>query len=115
MTGYPFQGASGQYYDFALVQLPAVPMLSGIFIFAEMVQRNPNWAGFEPETIYIGEAESIYREITTTTLWNIARASHGATLIYVRPRPNAETRRKERDDLVARYRPPMNMEGDGPE
>jgi hypothetical protein len=109
MSMQPFQGASGQYYDFALSQLPDITRASGVFILAKMVPRNPAWAGFEPQPVFVGQADSIYHAITTTTYWNIAKLEHDATLIYVRLRADTQARQTEVDDLVAKHQPPMNM------
>lgn len=53
MPGTKFQGATGQFYEFAPIQLPAVPYFGGVFIFAKTSTRGS-------EIIYVGEADSIY-------------------------------------------------------
>lgn len=103
MTYRNFSGKSGAIYLFGQANPndpTTFPMQGGVFIFAK---DQPN----DIDIIYVGEADSIYGEITKTTLWNTAKSQYWADLIFGRPRPDPLARKAEAQDLIAQWQPPM--------
>ena len=58
--------------------------------------------------IFIGEAENLALALSSERFWKMLTERFHATQLYARPNANAQSRKDERDDLVAAYEPPMN-------
>jgi hypothetical protein len=106
MSLYSLEGASGRCYDYILLNhrtRAGIPMGGGIFLFARPM-------GNGLEIICAGETESIWSVFVSPALWQTAKNKHGATLAYVHFNPDHDERQREAADLIAKYRPPMNVE-----
>lgn len=103
--GFSFAGSSGKEYQYVQLDMTnagALPLQSGCFVIAR--------SGHEPEPIRIGHADSIYSVFTTSEIWNAARTEHGANCVFVHWGPKDQaSRQAEVDDLVANYKPVMNL------
>lgn len=105
-VGYPFEGASGQLYQYVLIDTSSAALLprqSGNYVFAR------SFGTLAPTVIYVGDARSIYGAITGEPLWNAAKRDHDANCLYVHLRNDEQARHDEQLDLVRKYRPPMNV------
>jgi hypothetical protein len=105
MPQFAFIGDSGRTYVYALADADnpsTITPQGGNYILAM------GTGGGDPKIVYAGQADSILREIVTTSHWNHAKANHGADLIYVHPQLNPRARVVEKDDLVRGHHPPMN-------
>ena len=103
---YSFEGASGQHYDYAYLNLKsreAFPMGAGNYVFTR-----PEGSGLK--IICAGDTGNMWTFFVSSRLWDAAKKKHGATAAYVRLNPDVNARASERLDLVAKHRPPMNEE-----
>lgn len=105
MVDFPFQGDSGQHYDYSQASqadIKSFPRQGGNYIFAKSRDGSPR-------IIYVAEVASIRNGIASSKEWEVAQAVHGADLIYIRLQPDQQSRRDEVTDLVKLHRPPMNV------
>ena len=104
-----FEGASGQSYDYAVLDFrnrAAFPMGGGNYVFARL-------SGGVLEVLCAGETDSMWNVFVSTTLWDTAKRQFGATAPYIHPNPDQRARQIESSDIVKKYHPPMN--GDLPD
>ena len=100
---HDFTGESGTIYRYQAHEDDRTPSpAGGNFLYVKM-------SGGEPEVVYAGQTESLYRGLHEG--WAEARERHGASAILVRLNVTGDIRRAEQADLVAHYRPVMNSEG----
>jgi hypothetical protein len=95
--GFKYQGAPGQTFMFALVDVRRVEMLpdqGGVLVFARHA----------PEPLWVGAVESIYAAITRGGVWGHAKECQGATQVYFHETSDALKREAIARDLVASYR-----------
>ena len=100
-----FQGASGRYYDYLLLNQKtraAFPMSGGNYLFARQ-------SGGGLKVICAGETDSIWSVFVSTTLWETAKNQHGANAAYIHLNPDRRARELENSDLVTKHQPPMNV------
>jgi hypothetical protein len=105
MTLNSFQGASGRYYDYALLNQKtraAFPMSGGNYLFGRQ-----SGSGFK--VICAGETDSIWSVFVSTTLWETAKNKYGATAAYIHLNADRRAREMENSDLVTKHQPPMNV------
>jgi hypothetical protein len=103
---HSFQGASGQHYDYAFLNLKSretFPMGAGNYLFTR-----PTTSGLK--IICAGETANMWMFFVSSRLWDTAKRKYGATAAYVRLNPDIQARLDERLDLVTKHRPPMNDE-----
>jgi hypothetical protein len=106
MSLYSFEGASGQSYDYFLLNFKnraAFPMGGGNYLFARTV-------GSAFEVVCAGETDNMWTVFVSTTLWDIAKKEHGATAAYIHLNPDRRARQMESWDIVRKHRPPMNVD-----
>jgi hypothetical protein len=102
---YHFDGVSGRRYLFGRTNPNSISPLTlahGVYILG----REEADGGITP--IYIGEADSIYSEITTTTKWNEAKLHHSANAIFCWLLKDPIQRATAKQDLVGQHHPPLN-------
>lgn len=101
-----FEGASGQHYDYFLLNFKnraAFPMGGGNYLFTRAV-------GATLEIVGAGETDNMWTIFVSTTLWDIAKKEHGATAAYIHLNPDRRARQTESWDIVSKHRPPMNLD-----
>ena len=106
MSLHSFEGASGQHYDYFSLNLKsreAFPMSGGNYVFTR-----PSGGG--EVIVCAGETESLWIDFVSTAVWEMAKKKHGATAAYVRLNHDQRARQVERDDLVEKHRPEMNLD-----
>ncbi len=107
MGTYPFEGATRRVYSYSVVMrrnLASTPIKQGgNFLFTRL-------NGGVTEIVYAGEARHLDEAILAQEPWSTAQREHGAIRVYFHTNPEALERIQERDDLVAKHRPPMNVE-----
>ena len=94
-----FVGASGATYRYFVRDGDRLSPSGGNYIFARETADGLS-------VIYVGEAENLMT--LADAHWPEAKARFGATHAFVRLNVTASVRRKERQDLIAAYDPPMN-------
>jgi hypothetical protein len=101
-----FIGASGAVYRYFERDGDRLSPSGGNFIFAS---ESPDGL----TVIYVGEVENLMT--LADARWPEAKSNYGATHAFVRLNVTASVRRREREDLIAAYHPPMNAAAqDGP-
>jgi hypothetical protein len=101
-----FQGASGQHYDYVLLNFKnraAFPMGGGNYLFVRQT-------GTTLEIVCAGETDNMWTIFVSTTLWEIAKKEHGATSAYIHLNPDRRARQMESCDIVTKHHPPMNRD-----
>jgi hypothetical protein len=107
MAIFPVHGISGREYHYTLVDPTNVDPrgLGGAganFLFVRWISPTQH------EIVFAGETPSLYATLISTTLWATAQQRYGVTRLYARPNGREDGRKRERDDLVEAYEPPMN-------
>jgi hypothetical protein len=103
---YSFEGESGQHYDYACLNLKsreAFPSGGVNYVFTRP-------AGNGLKVLYVGETDNMWLFFVSSSLWHRAKQKHGATAAYVHLNPDGRVRAGELADLIARHRPPMNVD-----
>ncbi len=95
-----FHGASGSDYRFFLIEQQAVSPTGGNFIYA---RQSPDGLA----VLLVGEAENL--SVLARERWPEAQSQWGATHLFIRLNVTAAMRRREQQDLVEAYAPPMNV------
>ena len=98
-----FEGESGRSYDYRALDFKnraAVPIGGGNYVFTRRV-------GGVLEVICVGETDNMWG-LFTSSIWDLAKRSYGATTPFIRVNPDGKTRRQESEDIIRKYRPPMN-------
>jgi hypothetical protein len=101
---YHFDGASGRRYLFTRLNpnaLSPIVLAHGVYILGR-----DDAGAITP--LYIGEADSVYAEITGTTKWNEAKLRHGADAMFFWLLKDPVARAEAKHDLVAQHHPPLN-------
>ena len=102
-TGFMYQGATGQLYEFMLIDVTnpkAFPWHGGVFALAK----------FTPEPCYFGESDNLYRVLITSREWaELEDKPNGPTLAYFMLEDDAAKRSAAVADLIEMYRPPLNQ------
>ena len=94
-----FIGASGTAYRYFTRDGDRLSPSGGNYIFA---RETPDGLS----VIYVSEAENLMT--LADEHWPEAKARYGATHAFVRLNVTASVRRREREDLISAYNPPMN-------
>jgi len=94
-----FVGASGAVYRYFERDGDRLSPSGGNFIFATEAADGLS-------VIYVGEAENLMT--LADARWPETKARYGATHAFVRLNVTASVRRREREDLISAYNPPMN-------
>jgi len=106
---FDITGKSGQVYRYTALEGQPIWPSGGNFLYVKLGKG-------APKVIFAGETESLFRGYAAR--WEDAKASHGATDIFLRLNIAGAVRRAERDDIAAQHRPPMNpavMDDEAPE
>lgn len=98
-----FTGASGSTYRYFAEERGRLSPSGGNFIYARETPEGLS-------VIYVGEAENLL--VMAHDRWAEAQARFGATHAFIRLNVTAAIRRRERQDLIDAYDPPMNAEPD---
>jgi hypothetical protein len=104
-TGFTYQGASGERYNFVLVDTEwpkTLPWQGAVIVFAE----------YTPKPLGIFASENLYGTFANTRLWHEAQEKYGALLVYVLISNDAKRREAIVEDLVEEYQPQMNVQRD---
>lgn len=100
-----FPGQSGATYRYRPVEeLKPVSPGGANYLFVR-------WDGNIAHVIYAGETDSLHRVAFDN--WDEARSAHKASHIYARLNITGAVRRAEQADIVAQYKPPMNLAAGG--
>jgi hypothetical protein len=110
MSMYTFDGIQGKNYPFRLAPpdiTNQLPTEAGLFILSSGADQDP-----KPE--FLGRAVNIRQsmlDLETAGIWDTAwdEPNYAVTTIYTRLVPDAKVREMEFSDLVAAYRPSINM------
>ncbi|MES2034484.1 MAG: hypothetical protein V4466_09930 [Pseudomonadota bacterium] len=96
-----FPGQSGATYRYRPVEeLKPVSPGGANYLFVR-------WEGDVAHVIYAGETDSLHRVAFDN--WDQARSLHKASHVYARLNITGAVRRAEQADIVAQYKPPMNI------
>lgn len=98
-----FEGESGRHYDYRALYFKnraAVPIGGGNYVFTRRV-------GGLLEVICAGETDNMW-SLFTSPLWDSAKRMYGVTTPFIRVNPDKHSRRLESEDIIRKYRPPMN-------
>ena len=101
-----FEGASGRYYDYSLLEFKnraAFPIGGGNYVFTRL-------SGSTLEVICAGETDNMWNVFVSSPLWDTAKRLYGATMPYIHPNPDQRARQMESTDIARRYQPPMNAD-----
>jgi hypothetical protein len=110
MSMFSFDGIQGQHYPFRLAPpdiTNQLPTEAGLFILSSGANQDP-----KPE--FLGRAVNIRQsvlDLKTAGIWDTAwdKSTYAVTMIYTRLVPDTKMREMEFSDLVAAYRPPINL------
>jgi hypothetical protein len=96
------RGASGAIYRYRLDN-PARPgnAAGGVFVYVREAQHGP-------QVVYAGHTDCLAR--LNFERWGEAVAAHGVTHLYTRLHVSCAARVQELDDLIAAFKPVMNLD-----
>lgn len=98
-----FEGESGRHYDYNVPDFKsraAFPIGGGNYVFTRL-------SGGALEVVCAGETDSMW-SIFISSLWDKAKKQYGATTPFIHPNADQKARQFESQDIVKKYRPPMN-------
>jgi hypothetical protein len=106
MATFKFHGISGAGYAYKLMQddIAELPRRGAVYIFA-------SGSHTDPRPVFIEEAGSV--RASALERWEEAQNAHGANLIYLQSEfeEDRSRRQAEKNDLVKKYQPAMNVDG----
>lgn len=98
---FDVSGKSGATYRYTALEGQPIWPSGGNYLYVRIAKG-------VPKVLFAGETESLFRGYEAR--WDEAKASHGATDIFLRLNVAGAVRRAERDDVAAQHKPPMNPE-----
>ena len=107
MSLHSFEGASGEHYDYVALNLKnreAFPMGGGNYLFTRPSEKGE-------VIVCAGDSANLWTDFVMR--WDIAKRKYGATVAYLRVNHDQKARRTEREDLVAKHHPAMNVDALG--
>jgi hypothetical protein len=102
--GFAYQGASGDLYNFLLVNMAnpkALPWHGGLFAFAK----------YTPDPLFFGEGDNLFKAMTTCPEWQKAEELQDITVAYLMLEEDPRKRAAALADLLANHDAPLNRAG----